>query len=149
MSTEFKIFSDVPELDLIGGAYALYFALETRLVELAKPYDLTRGERAVIISLMEAERPGSLAQRLKIAPSTMTLYADKLFERGLLERVTAEDDRRAVLLSLTPEGRAVQSNFTDGAIATVRENVALSKDELNALNRLLKKAVSVPTLPFD
>jgi len=48
--------------------------------------------------------PSVLGQRLAIAPSSITVLADRLEALGLLERVAEIGDRRATLLRLTPDG---------------------------------------------
>jgi MarR family transcriptional regulator for hemolysin len=56
------------------------------------------------------EHPGSsqrsLAARMGIEGPTLTHHLDRLAERGLLERVRAESDRRVSSAALTPEGVA-------------------------------------------
>jgi DNA-binding MarR family transcriptional regulator len=50
---------------------------------------------------------GDLAERLGVAMSTATLLADRLEQRGWVQRVDDPEDRRVVRLALTPEGRGV------------------------------------------
>jgi DNA-binding MarR family transcriptional regulator len=50
---------------------------------------------------------GDLAERLAVAMSTATQVADRLEQRGWIQRVDDPVDRRVVRLELTPEGRAV------------------------------------------
>src|SRR4051794_1470001 len=50
---------------------------------------------------------GDLATRLGVAMSTATQVADRLEQRGWVQRVDDPEDRRVVLLALTPEGREV------------------------------------------
>lgn len=51
------------------------------------------------------ERASLLAQRLTVSKPTMTALVDSLVERGLVSREAATDDRRAVTLSITDDGR--------------------------------------------
>lgn len=53
------------------------------------------------------QRPGALAEHLHIAARSATEVVDDLQDRGLVERGPDPGDRRAVLVALTDEGRAV------------------------------------------
>jgi DNA-binding MarR family transcriptional regulator len=50
-------------------------------------------------------RPGQLARRLNMRANTVTTIVNALSSRGMLERVAADDDRRAVKLTVTEAGR--------------------------------------------
>lgn len=52
-------------------------------------------------------RMGAVAERLHIAPRSLTDLVDPLEHAGLLRRETDPDNRRSVLLELTPRGSAV------------------------------------------
>ena len=53
-------------------------------------------------------RAGELAEALEIGAATLTVTADTLERRGLIERARGlPDDRRAVVLRLTPAGHAL------------------------------------------
>jgi DNA-binding MarR family transcriptional regulator len=47
---------------------------------------------------------GTLAERLCVQPHTAVALADKLEEEGLVERERGAEDRREVLLRMTPAG---------------------------------------------
>ena len=49
-------------------------------------------------------RPGQLARRLNMRPNTVTTIVNALSARGMLERVAADDDRRAIKLTVTEAG---------------------------------------------
>lgn len=77
-----------------------------------------------------AGRPGAqskaLAAHLGIAPTTATSIVDRLVGAGLVARTRPEDNRRAVALSLTPEGQAAFA-------AVVEEEKQFSRRMLGAL----------------
>jgi DNA-binding MarR family transcriptional regulator len=50
-------------------------------------------------------RPGQLARLLNMRPNTVTTIVNALSSRGMLDRVTASGDRRAVELTVTEAGR--------------------------------------------
>ena len=59
--------------------------------------------------LPEGMRPtiGTLAERLCVQHHTAVALVDKLEARGLIQRQRSGEDRREVLLRVTPEGEAV------------------------------------------
>jgi DNA-binding MarR family transcriptional regulator len=52
-----------------------------------------------------------LAAALEVFPSSASRLADRLTASGLINRVSSPEDRRMVLLSLTPDGRRVLRRF--------------------------------------
>ncbi|HEY1703527.1 MAG TPA: MarR family transcriptional regulator [Trebonia sp.] len=55
----------------------------------------------------EAMSPGELAEHEKVQPPSMTRVIAVLEERNLLQRAPHPTDRRQVILTVTPDGRAV------------------------------------------
>jgi DNA-binding MarR family transcriptional regulator len=62
-------------------------------------------ELLAAIAEQPGARPGQLARRLHMRPNTVTTIVNALSARGMVRRVTAEDDRRAVELTVTEAGR--------------------------------------------
>lgn len=89
---------------------------------------LARQEARVLISLGRDEiiRMGELAQRLSVSVSSLTAVIDRLVAKGLTERRRAAEDRRVVLVALTPDGRR---HHEDRRQARLRMSTAM----LNAL----------------
>ncbi len=91
-----------------------------------------------------AELPqGQLARAVGLTNPSMVPLADKLAERGLIERTRHAHDRRTVYLKLTPEGR----HFWGRAARLVREHeghlrAGFSEAEAAELIRLLGKVAS-------
>lgn len=86
---------------------------------------LTRQEFRTLDLLGDTgERPmGELARELGLAMSSLTAIADRLVEKGLLERIRPDRDRRVVLGRLTANGR--------------RLSVRMRRDRLRAAQRML------------
>lgn len=57
-------------------------------------------------------RPGALAERLRVAPRSVTEVVDALVERELVDREPDPSDRRATILSLTDAGRDLVHEIT-------------------------------------
>jgi len=86
----------------------------------------------------EGLRLGELGHRLGIAPSTLSRNLDRLVERGMVERGSDPDDRRALRAELTADGRR--------AAASVREQeIEFSRTILDKLPEATAQA-TVSTL---
>jgi DNA-binding MarR family transcriptional regulator len=68
---------------------------------------LTLSQYGLLQGLAERDqaRARELAEEAGIAPSTATRILDALERRGIVRRRRADDDRRAVTITLTPRGR--------------------------------------------
>lgn len=85
-------------------------------------------------------KQGAIARSLCIKPAHMTKLVDRLVTAGLMERVASPEDRRAVHLSLTPEGETFAAARKDDFLALHQaERGNLSEAEFSDLTRLLKK----------
>ena len=81
-----------------------------------------------------------IAHALDVTLATLTVACEKLVKKELIERVRAEHDRRVVLVSLTPKGRAVylyHQQFHHDLIDSVIAE--LSQEEQQALAKALEK----------
>jgi DNA-binding MarR family transcriptional regulator len=78
-----------------------------------------------------------LAGGLHCDPSNVTGIADRLEERGLVERGVRADDRRVKLLSLTPVGQALRAELADEVNRGVPGLSALSPEDQAELLRIL------------
>ena len=83
--------------------------------------------------------PGRLLRETLVTSGTMTNRVDRLAARGLVERYPDPDDRRGVLVRLTPEGlEAVDSAF-EALLAAERELLSgLSTGDRRQLAELLR-----------
>jgi DNA-binding MarR family transcriptional regulator len=82
-----------------------------------------------------------LSSAMNLAGSTMTRVVDQLVQKGLAERAPGEDDRRVVMVRLTPEGhgvrQAVMAHFqTVFAQVTARVAEADREPMLRALDEI-------------
>jgi DNA-binding MarR family transcriptional regulator len=88
-------------------AVTLSEALQTRLWQAAQ---LTLAQVRALRRLAKDPKPlGQLGTELTLAPPSVTRLADRLEERGLIERVRGDEDRRKVIARLTPAGRSLVS----------------------------------------
>src|SRR6478752_9220131 len=108
-------------------------AVFSRISRLARHLDLARREAFtaqgiepwefdVLAALRRAGAPyelspGRLLRETLVTSGTMTNRVDRLTARGLVERLPDPNDRRGVLVRLTPEGKAT----VDGAFTALIE----------------------------
>ena len=84
------------------------------------------GERARLLWGLKtgACRAGQLAQQAKISPSTITEIVEGLERDGFVRRESDPDDRRAVRVALTAEGRRHLQRFEHAAAVALGESLA-------------------------
>jgi DNA-binding MarR family transcriptional regulator len=95
-------------------------------------------------------RPGQLARLLNMRPNTVTTIVNALSSRGMLDRVTAAGDRRAVELTVTEAGhqavlawQATNAAVLHLALSTLparqRRALAAAVPALDALARAINR----------
>jgi DNA-binding MarR family transcriptional regulator len=87
--------------------------------------------------------PSQVSDRVLIASATMTATLDLLEHRGWIRRTPNPDDRRSVLIEITPDGRATADQLLPG-IRTVERSIlsALTPGERARLLDLLAKVLA-------
>ncbi len=137
--------SDVlPLLDqLVEQAYTFSAAIGRWSATILAELELTEALGDVLWQLGavgEAVPMRDLADRLQCDPSNVTFLADRLEERGLIERRPDLSDRRVKLLALTTAGLAVRTRIVQAA-ATSSPLARLSPADQQRLCRLLDKCL--------
>jgi DNA-binding MarR family transcriptional regulator len=103
-------------------------------------------------------RPGHLARLLNMRPNTVTTIVNTLSARGMLDRVAAADDKRAVELTATEAGReavlswqATNSAVLHLALSTLparqRRSLAAAAPALDALARAIDRLADRSAAP--
>ncbi len=109
--------------------------------------------RAKTLWALEAEgplRPRALADRFGHAAATITDMVDGLERDGLAARTPDPSDRRAVLITITPAGRAAASSARERKRAVLdRVFGVLSAAERSQLSALLARLAASPILSGD
>ena len=124
------------------------------------PSDVKHGESDSVEGSGDAKaspgsRPGQLARRLNMRANTVTTIVNALSDRGMLERVAAADDRRAVELTVTEAGRravlswqavnaAVLHEALSALTARQRRALAAAVPALDALARAVDRLADIP-----
>ena len=104
--------------------------------------DLTPMQFAVLAKLREAGpcSQNSLGRRTAMDVATVKGVVTRLEERGLVGKLASREDRRKLLIDLTPEGRVVLERAVPRAIEISAMTLApLSREEQATFMRLLAK----------
>ncbi len=81
-----------------------------------------------------------LSRKRLVSSGNMTCVVDNLEKEGLVERVRNSEDRREILVSLTPKGKKLFDEiFIQHAEYVTKIASVLTPDEQEALSLLLKK----------
>lgn len=75
------------------------------------PYELTTTQFVVLLKLCEKDRmtQKDLAKETDYKQSALTLILDKLEAKGLVNRESKKNDRRAYLIAITKEGKELEN----------------------------------------
>jgi DNA-binding MarR family transcriptional regulator len=100
-----------PSMVAVTSIMRAYQVLLNRLNELLEPWDLTFPQYEALLLLFYSRRGslplGKMGTRLQVHRASVTNVVDRLVEKGLVERLAHEQDRRSVLAQITPAGRRV------------------------------------------
>ncbi|MBQ8821087.1 MAG: MarR family transcriptional regulator [Lachnospiraceae bacterium] len=114
--------------------------IEERAIKQSQFKDLTANDMHVMeaIGTDEAKNMSTVAKALSITTGTLTISVNGLVKKGYVERVRSDEDRRVVLVSLTPKGKqahAQHAGFHNNMIDAVAEG--LNEEELEVLGKAL------------
>src|SRR4051794_31989646 len=100
-----------------------------------------RGVLAVVEGAGQPLEPSVIAERLTVTTGSMTSLLDNLEKRGLVRRLPHPEDRRKLLIDITPEARAIVEEMLPALHARERDVVgaALTASEQRTLLRYLAK----------
>ncbi|KIP53473.1 MarR family winged helix-turn-helix transcriptional regulator [Leucobacter komagatae] len=86
----------------------------------------------------EEMRPGDIAVQLGVTRPTLSKSLTRLRTARLVESSVADDDRRSVFVTLTPEGRDAYARLVDFGMDMIRGACAgLSRQELEIIRGFL------------
>ncbi|WP_232436761.1 MarR family winged helix-turn-helix transcriptional regulator [Paenibacillus senegalimassiliensis] len=81
-----------------------------------------------------------LADKLEVKPSAITVMIDRLVQNGYVNRRHDEQDRRAVLLSVTERGSEVLEEAKKKSREALKRHLSvLTEQELEAMITILEK----------
>src|SRR4029079_10352795 len=113
-------------------------ALEERLA----PFELKAVDYLVLVSLANdvGDTASSICSVLSHDPGAMTRKIDGLEKRGLVRRVRSAEDRRAIKLEITPEGRKLYPRALAVAVGVANDFLRdFTKAEVRSLEGMLAR----------
>jgi len=140
---------------LCFALYAASLAMTKTYRPLLEPLGLTFPQYVVMMALWEHRQltAGALARAVSLDAGTLVPLVRKLVAQGLLLRQRSADDERSVIISLTPEGLALQQQahavYAQAACATqcsLEQRQALTA-QLHGLRAALSGSISSPVPP--
>lgn len=121
----------------------LELATRSRLDDIFRPIGMTALQYTALTVLEHHPDISGvqLARRSFVAPQSMADMIEALGARGLLERHPDANDRRRLLIALTPNGRAILDKYR-GVVADLEASAFadLSTEEVAGLRRALQTA---------
>ncbi|WP_407179890.1 MarR family winged helix-turn-helix transcriptional regulator [Bradyrhizobium sp. STM 3562] len=145
-----------PDLDLAMACTLLRLERvnllhERRVHEISKTIGLHTGELHVLLALRRSGkpyelRPTDLFRALLVTSGAMTKRVARLQDGGFVLRVSASDDGRSELVRLTAKGLATADRGIAEiakVVESVRQASGLSRTEIAALDRSLRKLLAV------
>ncbi len=115
------------ELALAESLFGMFQLFRLVAQRAAASVELGSPERARLLWGLKAGacRAGHLAQQSKISPSTITEIVEDLESDGLVRRESDPNDRRAVRVGLTAEGRRHLQRFENAAAVALAESLSV------------------------
>lgn len=94
----------------------------------------------------ERVRQRALRDKLLLSESGISRRLMRIEQAGLIARITANEDKRGVEISLTPKGRTLLIEATESHLDLVSElfTQRLTRTDLDALSRVLRKLAAEP-----
>jgi DNA-binding MarR family transcriptional regulator len=115
-----------PDLGLLDSLVQLSFAVQGALARVAEKHDLSLVQ-VRLLGILRDREPAmlELSMFLNLDKSSVTGLVSRAAGRGLVQRTTTPEDRRAVHVALTAKGREIAQSF---AKQVERELAALVQD---------------------
>jgi DNA-binding MarR family transcriptional regulator len=137
-------------VDAVLTASRTLVAIATRsLGAAAEETSIAQYRALVVLASRGPQRMTDLSAALGVAPSTAGRMCDRLIRKELIRRYRSRSDRRSVLVSITPSGRAVVDQATErrreliaGILAKLPP--ASQRAAADALNAFAEAAGEIP-----
>ena len=116
-------------------------AIDTQLA----PLDISHAQWIVVLLIGDgvASTAAELCKILIYDPGAMTRLLDRLEKKGVLRRLRAKNDRRAVRLELTANGKKLYPRIVAALVGVFNRLLhGFNKSEVRQLEALLKRMVA-------
>jgi len=137
---------DAEYLQVNQSIYSFANAYRSRMqaegVEDRTELNLADRSTLMVLGQMAPTTARALSARMDINPGTISVYVQRLVEKGLAERARSKEDRRVWHLTLTPAGQSAYADTIQGTIDYTRQFLEpLSADEQRVFHQLLLRVV--------
>jgi MarR family transcriptional regulator, organic hydroperoxide resistance regulator len=122
--------------------HRIHWAEKPRFMAIGQEFELAPQQGMALRALHQPRRMGELARFLVCDNSNVTGIVDRLEERGLVERRSAEHDRRVKLIVLTEEGQRVRREIERRVMEPPAAIEALPEADQVALRDILRRALA-------
>lgn len=128
--------------ELLVGLFKDINEIEEKAIRTGQYKNMTTNDMHVIeaIGIGGAKNMSAVAKTLNVTTGTLTIAINALVKKSYVNRVRSEEDRRVVLVSLTPKGRKAfyhHKKFHDDMIEQVVSQ--LDESEKEVLEKALSK----------
>jgi DNA-binding MarR family transcriptional regulator len=132
---------EMPRMRAVTSLMRVHQLVLTELDELLRPLGLTFARYEVLVLLSFSRRGalplGKIGERLQVHATSVTPLVKRLEAAELIRRMPHPEDGRAVLASITPQGRVVLDQATDAIVNARFALASLSDSECDQLTSLL------------
>ena len=143
-----------PDLDpwpvgILGRTQRISAHLQTRAAKWLSPVGLTWDSFSLLLALRRSGepyelRPTEIYRELLLSSGAITNRIDKVEKKGWVKRYDSPDDRRGVVVRLTPAGRAVADKAVEIHFRELADQLSkISKKERQMLLQLLRKVLGI------
>jgi DNA-binding MarR family transcriptional regulator len=137
--------ADKQYLQVNQALFSLTHAYESRMAqeETRNTLGLALSDCSTLMVLGQVAPLNSrrLSELMDVNPGTISVYVQRLIEKGLVQKEQDQEDRRNWWLSLTEAGQAAHQGIVAGAVEYTRDFLtALGSEEQEILHQLLLKA---------
>jgi DNA-binding MarR family transcriptional regulator len=139
---------DTTAMAVFGRIFRLARVAGDQVERVYANFGIGRAEFDVLATLRRAGEPhqlspGALAAAMMLSSGGTTARLDRLEKLGHVERFPAPNDRRGVLVRLTPRGRRIVDSAVAAGLAEQKRLLAhLPKAKQDQLSALLREALN-------
>ena len=134
---------EMPRMRAVTSLMRVHQLVLGELDELLRPLGLTFARYEVLVLLSFSRRGalplGKIGERLQVHATSVTPLVKRLEAADLIQRTPHPEDGRAVLASITPQGRAVMDKATQAIVEARFALGSLSESECDRLTALLTR----------
>ena len=132
---------EMPRMRAVTSLMRVHQLVLTELDELLRPLGLTFARYEVLVLLSFSRRGalplGKIGERLQVHATSVTPLVKRLEAADLIKRTPHPEDGRAVLASITPQGREVMDQATEAILKAQFALGSMSEEDCDTLTRLL------------